>query len=127
MTLSNRRITLKGIKPRQLEKWESKYFWLYGLIEPISGQHFFYEFSNRDTGCFEKYLELFSQNYPDDLHVIQLDNSPAHPSLTLSIPERIILYEIRKSLLQLSRQQKRRSLATQPLTNGVKINEKIPQ
>ena len=44
-----------------------------------------------DTSCFEKYLELFSQNYPDELQVIQLDNSPAHPSLTLSIPEGIIL------------------------------------
>ena len=61
------------------------------MIEPISGQHFFYEFSNLDTGCFEKYLEFFSQNYPDDLHAIQLDNSPAHKSLTLSIPKRIIL------------------------------------
>ena len=91
MTSPSRRITLKGVKPRQSEKWEFKSFWLYGLIEPISGQHFFYEFSNLDTGCFERYLELFSQKYSNKLHVIQLDNSPAHQSLTLSMPEGIIL------------------------------------
>ncbi len=27
-----------------------------------------------DSICFEKYLELFAQEYPDDLHIIQLDS-----------------------------------------------------
>ena len=38
----------------------------------------------------EKYLELFAQKYPDDLHIIQLDNGPLHQSLNMSIPENII-------------------------------------
>ncbi|NEP86683.1 MAG: hypothetical protein F6K18_07475 [Okeania sp. SIO2C2] len=43
-----------------------------------------------DTVCMEKYLELFAEKYPDDLHIIQLDNRPLHQSLNMSIPENII-------------------------------------
>ena len=39
----------------------------------------------------EKFLELFSQTYPNDLHIIQLDNGPLHQSLNMSIPENVML------------------------------------
>lgn len=39
----------------------------------------------------EKLLELFSQAYPSDLHIIQLDNGPSHQAKDLVIPENIIL------------------------------------
>jgi hypothetical protein len=41
--------------------------------------------------CFEKFLELFATAYPEDLHIIQLDNGGFHSSLNLSIPENVIL------------------------------------
>ena len=63
----------------------------YGLVEPLTGDSFFYEFSHLDTACFEKFLELFSQAYPDEIHIIQLDNGRAHLGLDLSIPNNIIL------------------------------------
>ena len=34
---------------------------------------------------------MFAQTYPADLHIIQLDNGGFHHSLSLSIPENIIL------------------------------------
>lgn len=71
--------------------WLFKYLWLYGLVEPKTGASFFYEFSHLDTVCFEKFLELFSQAYPDQVHIIQLDNGRFHLSLDLSIPHNIIL------------------------------------
>ena len=43
-----------------------------------------------DTVYMEKYLELFSEKYPHDLHIIQLDNVPLYRSLNLSIPENLI-------------------------------------
>ena len=90
-TITGKVITLKGIKPKGTQKWEYKYLWLYGLVEPNSGESFFYEFSNLDTICFEKFLEIFSENYPDDLHIIQVDNAGCHQSLNLTIPDNIIL------------------------------------
>ena len=41
--------------------------------------------------CFEKFLELFASEYPEDLHLIQVDNVGFHKSLNLSIPENVIL------------------------------------
>ena len=74
-----------------LYQWLFKYLWLYGLVEPKTGNSFFYEFSHLDTPCFEKFLELFSQQYPDEVHIIQLDNGRGHLGLDLSIPDNIIL------------------------------------
>jgi len=41
--------------------------------------------------CFEKFIELFSSEYPEDLHRIQVDNGGFHNSLNLSLPENVIL------------------------------------
>jgi putative transposase len=40
---------------------------------------------------FDNFLELFVAAYPDDLHIIQLDNAELHNSLNLNIPENVIL------------------------------------
>ncbi|MEG4634281.1 transposase [Microcoleus sp. AR_TQ3_B6] len=50
-----------------------------------------YEFTHLDTVCFENFLELFASKYPLDLHIIQVDNGGFHSSLSLSIPENVIL------------------------------------
>ena len=65
--------------------------WLYGAVEPLTGEEFFYEFTHLDTVCFEKFLELFASEYPEDLHLIQVDKVGFHNSLNLSIPENVIL------------------------------------
>jgi len=65
--------------------------WLYGAVEPLTGEGFFYEFTHLDTVCFEKFLELFASEYPEDLHLIQVDKVGFHNSLNLSIPENVIL------------------------------------
>ncbi|MEG4076059.1 transposase [Microcoleus sp. Pol14C2] len=41
--------------------------------------------------CFEKFLDLFASEYPEDLHLIQVDNGGFHNSLNISIPENVIL------------------------------------
>jgi putative transposase len=41
--------------------------------------------------CFEKFLELFAVAYPDELQSVKLDNGGLHSSLTLNIPENVIL------------------------------------
>lgn len=90
-TIEGRLLTLKGVKPVGKMQWVFQCFWLYGLVEPVSGESFFYEFCHLDTICFEKFLELFSQAYPNQLHIIQLDNGPCHQALGLAVPENIIL------------------------------------
>lgn len=79
------------MQPVGVEQWQFEYLWLYGLVEPKTGESFFYEFCHLDSICFEKYLELFAKEYPEDLHIIQLDNGGLHQALDLVIPDNILL------------------------------------
>lgn len=38
------------------------------------------------------FLEQFAQTYPDQVHIIQLDNAPAHRTKALAVPEKIVLF-----------------------------------
>jgi transposase len=38
-----------------------------------------------------KFLKLFVQAYPEDIHIIQLDNGGCNQALDLSLPENVIL------------------------------------
>ena len=44
-TESGKKITLKGIKPELTLQWHYNYYYIYGLVEPVGGRSFFYEFS----------------------------------------------------------------------------------
>ena len=90
-TVQRRKLTGCGVKPQVQVLWDFTYLWLYGAVEPLTGERFFYEFTHLDTVGFEKFLELFASQYPEDLHIIQLDKVGFHNSLNLSIPENVIL------------------------------------
>ncbi|PSO73225.1 MAG: hypothetical protein BRC37_09995 [Cyanobacteria bacterium QH_3_48_40] len=90
-TESGQKITLKGVKPQQTLQWHYNSYYIYGLVEPVGGRSFFYEFSHFNSDCLELYLEKFPQKYQDEIQIIQLDNAPCHTANKLVIPENIIL------------------------------------
>lgn len=49
------------------------------------------EFSHLDSACFEVALAHFATQFPEDLHVIQVDNAKAHQAHSLSVPDNVIL------------------------------------
>ncbi len=51
----------------------------------------FFEYSHLDTVCFEQFLAQFVQAYPDDIHIIQLDQGRFHSCELLQVPETVIL------------------------------------
>jgi len=85
-TIQRRRLTGHGVKPQGKVQWDFTYLWLYGAVEPLTGESFFDEFTHLDTVCFEKFWELFASKYPRDLQRIQVDNGGFHSSLNLSLP-----------------------------------------
>lgn len=79
-------ITLRGVKPIKKVQWPRQAFYIYGLFEPETGDSFYYEFPVLNSDCFQIFLDGFSQTYPEDLHVIQLD--PPTPAAVPQQPER---------------------------------------
>jgi transposase len=90
-TIHRRKITNRGVKPIGIEQWQRETYYLYGIVEPKTGDSFFYEFSHLDHICFEQFLKLVSQQFPDSLNIVQLDNSGAHTAGGITIPDNILL------------------------------------
>ncbi|MGI2909677.1 IS630 family transposase [Tolypothrix sp. VBCCA 56010] len=90
-TIERRKLTIRGVKPVGCLQWSRSAYYLYGVLEPLTGASFFSEFSHLDTECFQEFLNQFSQQFPQDLHVWQLDNGAFHQAKSLRIPENIIL------------------------------------
>jgi hypothetical protein len=74
-TIRRRKLTLSGVKPVGKHQWKLECFWLYGAVSSATGKSFFWEFSHLDKVCFEAYLQLLSIQYPEQLHIIQVDNA----------------------------------------------------
>jgi len=90
-TLIGRLITAFGVKPIGSWQWIFKAFWLYGAVEPTTGEAFFLQFSHVDTDCYQWFLDEFSKAYPDSLNLLQVDNGRFHKGKDLIVPENIIL------------------------------------
>jgi hypothetical protein len=90
-TISGRKITARGVKPKRKVQWQFKATYLYGVVEPATGEHFFYEFTHLNTDCFQIFLNLVSEQYHDSILIIQLDQAGCHRAKRLQIPDNIIL------------------------------------
>lgn len=90
-TISGRKITARGVKPKGKVKWEFKATYLYGVVEPATGEHFFYEFTHFNTDCFQVFLNLVSEHFSDSILIIQLDQAGCHRAKRLQLPRNIIL------------------------------------
>ncbi|WP_315791883.1 IS630 family transposase [Fischerella sp. JS2] len=90
-TIEGRKITLPGVKPIGDWQWQFKAFWLYGAVEPLTGESLFWQFSHVDTECYQQFLNEFAACYPKSLNILQVDNGLFHKAKRLQIPENIVL------------------------------------
>jgi len=90
-TSVGRLITACGIKPLGTWQWQFKAFWLYGAVEPLSGEQFFWQFSHVDTDCFQRFLDEFSVSYSESVNILQVDNGAFHKAKDLRILDNVIL------------------------------------
>lgn len=91
LPVERRRITLKGIKPISHVSHELKSYYLYGAVEPKTGESFFMEFPHLDSVCFQIYLDEFSISYPDSFNILLLDKGRFHTAKSLKIPSNVAL------------------------------------
>ena len=79
---------MSGIKPLGSVQWKRDNFYLYGAVEVRSGESYFYEFSHLDSDCFQLFINQLSQEFPESLNFVQLDNAKFHKNI--DFPENII-------------------------------------
>ncbi|PSQ77525.1 MAG: DDE endonuclease [Bacteroidetes bacterium QH_6_63_17] len=87
MPVTRRRITLSGIKPVQEQRPAYRSYYLYGAVEPQTGERFFLERKSLDSDGFQNFLDGFSDRFSESLNVLVLDNGQFHKAKKLTIPE----------------------------------------
>jgi transposase len=90
-TITRRRITLKKVKPIVKVQWQFKAFYLYGIVEPLTGELMIKNYDRVNTENFQQFLNYFSQKYPKDFHVVQTDNATFHCANALVMPDNVML------------------------------------
>jgi len=65
-TLTGKVITAPGVKPTVEVKWERDNFWIYGAIEPLTGDHFLHEYPQLNGEYFQEFLDWLSQQLGSD-------------------------------------------------------------
>jgi transposase len=90
-TISGIKITARGVKPIGKVQGKFQATYIYGVVEPKTGEHLFDEFTHLNSQGFEIFLELVAQKFADSILIIQLDNGGFHKKKKLKIPNNIIL------------------------------------
>jgi transposase len=89
-TETQRVISVKGVKPTVKVAWPREAFWLYGVVEPLSGWQWTQEYGKLNRENFQKFLNDLSKQLGDTIAVMQLDQAPAHCAHEIKWPENII-------------------------------------
>lgn len=71
-----------------------EYVYLFGAVEPETGENFFLIMDKSDTVSMNAFLRELSKEYAEDILILVSDNAPWHGSTDLQIPENILLVHI---------------------------------
>ena len=89
ITSLGKKITLPGVRPvAEIQRIYENYY-IYGAAEAAGGQNFFLEFPGMNTDCFQCFLEKFSEEFPNSMNVLLIDNAGIHKAKRLMFPENI--------------------------------------
>jgi transposase len=91
MPTTRRRITAKGVKPIQKVQFQFKSYYIYGAVDPLTGESFFLELPYLNGDCFQAFLNELSAFYIDDFMIMLTDNASAHTAKKLVMPDNIVL------------------------------------
>ena len=70
--------------------YQYDWFYLYGAVEPTTGEAFFLQLPRLTADCFQLFINQLSVAYPDSLNIVVLDNGRFHRAKSLCIPENVV-------------------------------------
>ena len=91
LTIRRRRLTARGVQPVGSVQHVFEWFYVYGAVEPATGDRFFLELPYLNAEMFQLFVDAFAHAFPDSLNILLLDNSGAHTSSQLTLPENVRL------------------------------------
>lgn len=91
ITVQRRRITLKGVKPIGPFQQKFESFYVYGAVEPATGESYFREADKCNSATFGEYLLGLSEAFPDSLNLLLVDQGRHHTAKKLEVPENVVL------------------------------------
>jgi hypothetical protein len=80
-----------GVKPVRKIQFAFANYYLYGAIEPTTGEALFLEMPALDSPCFQVFLDQFAQKYSESLNIMILDRGRFHRAKALQVPQNIVL------------------------------------
>jgi transposase len=86
LPILRRRITARGVQPLLPAAYHFESLYLYGAVEPLTGQSFFLELPALNTHGFQLFLDHFAATDPTRFHLLLLDNGAFHKAHTLRLP-----------------------------------------
>ena len=87
-----RRITRRGVKPVSHVSYERANFWLYGATDVLSGAGYLRTFLRFNSENFQQFMDDLVAAYPQDIHLLLVDNSRTHLANTLEVPATMALH-----------------------------------
>ena len=85
LPVSSRRITGRGVKPIANIDHTFENLYLYGAVEPITGESFFLEIPWLDSVCFQLFIDKLAETFPKTLNILVLDNGSFHQAKSLQL------------------------------------------
>jgi len=90
-TVRRRRLTASGVQPVGVVQPVFAWFYVYGAVEPTTGERFFLELPDLNAESCQMFVNAFAAAFPDSLNLLLLDNSGAHTAQHLTLPANVRL------------------------------------
>ena len=89
LPILRRRITACGIQPVATVAQRFDNFYLFGAVEPTTGDSFFLELPCLNSAMFQLWLDDFADAFPASFNILVLDNGAFHTAKTLRWPSNV--------------------------------------
>jgi transposase len=91
LTVRRRRLTTRGVRPVGAVQHVFEWLYIYGAMEPTTGERFFLGWPYLNAEGFQIFLNTFAEAFSDSLNLLLLDNSGAHTAQRLALPANVRL------------------------------------
>jgi transposase len=89
LPIMRRRITACGVQPIATVTHTFQSFYLYGAVEPTTGEGFFLELPTLNSELFQLWLDYFAAAFPQTYNILVLDNGAFHKAKALRWPPNV--------------------------------------